>query len=286
MTNTARLVDDAGGTILTLGDESLGTTLRTLDLGFPTVREQMTPLSGQDGELDNTQLLGSRGITAEVAFQDTATAGAALDTLRGLMHPGRRYWLRVLMDGWSAERMVRVRGASFAAPTAALPWTGQLGWKAASPMWLDSALSQVTLNPSAQPGGGMSFPMSFPMSFQPGYVPGASILQVGGTVPALPVIDMYGPFSGALFRVVDTGLQLSFPTFTLAAGDYLHVDMQAKTITLNNDLSQSRLNRLDFSNSSGWPGLALPPGSPQVVFSPQSSSGGCQAVLSWRNSWL
>jgi hypothetical protein len=96
-------------------------------------------------------------------------------------------------------------------------------------------------------------------------------------------VDIYGPCSGPLFRVVNTGATLSFSSLSLAAGDYLHIDTAARTITLNNDPSQSRYDALDMATSQ-WP--SLPPGSPQVVFSPASSSAGCVAVVSWRSTWL
>jgi hypothetical protein len=280
--NTARLVDDAGNTIVTLGNDALGTNLKSVNLGFPSFREATTPLSGQDGEYDVTQLVGSRAVTAEVEFTDTVSASVGIDLLGGLLHPGRRYWLYVQMDGWARERMIRVRGASFTPNTTSIPWGAQLGWKAPAPLLLDTTLSSQTLSPTAQPGGGMTFPMTFPMTFAPGLVPGAAILSVGGTVNASPVVDIYGPCTSPLFRVVDTGRTMSFTGLTVNQGDYLHIDVQARTINLNSDPNQSQYDRLDMATSQ-WP--TLPPGSPQVVFSPASSSAGCAAVVSWRNSW-
>lgn len=275
-------MDDSGNTLLTLDDSpDVGLILTSVDLGYATVRESMTPLSGQDGELDLTQYTGGRAITAEVGFPVTAT-GPLIDTVRGLMHPGRRMWLQVQMDDWTAERRIKVRGASLTAPTGPLPWTAQLGWKAASGTLEDVALSTTTLLPVGGASGGMTFPMTFPLAFQPGLVPGASVLSVSGTVGAPPTIDIYGPCSGPLFRVVDTGIEMSFPSLTINAGDFVHIDVAARTITVNNDPSQSRYSYLDFA-ASAWP--LLPPGSPQVVFSPASSSAGCEAVVSWRSQW-
>jgi hypothetical protein len=279
---SASLVDDSGNTLLTMDRDTSGLVLNAIDLGYPTVREATTALAGQDGELDLTQFTGGRAITAEVTLPVTGV-GPLMDTVRGLMHPGRRMWLHVHRDDWGADRMIRVRGASLTAPNGSLPLKAQLGWKAPGATFQDTALSSVALLPVGNSGGGgMSFPMSFPETFQPGLVPGASILTVNGNVNAPPVIDIYGPCSGPLFRVVDTGVQMSFSTLTVNAGDYLHIDVAARSITINGDPSQSRYSYLDFS-ASGWP--TLPPGSPEVVFSPASSSAGCEAVLSWRSQW-
>lgn len=282
MTRSARLVDDSGATLFVLDSDTLpgSYVLTALDLGFPTAREATSPLSGQDGELDVTQYVGGRAITGEVAL---VTDDGSIDTLRGLMHPGRRMWLHVQKDAWSQERRIRVRGAGVTAPMGPPPWTAQLSWKAPGATFQDVTATSVTLNPAAQPGGGIALPQAFPFAFQPGLVPGASNLTVNGTANASPTIDIYGPCSDPLFRVVSTGAQLSFTGLSIQAGSYLHIDTAARTITLNNDPAQSQYNRLDFGTSS-WP--VLPPGTPQVVFSPTSSSAGCVAVVSWSSQWL
>lgn len=289
MTRSASLVDDSGNVLLSLdADGADGTTaplvLTALDLGYPSVRENSAPLSGMSGELDVTQYMGGRAITAEIGFRTPSSSiGSLQDTIRGLMHPGRRYWLYAQMDGWPAPRMIRVRGAAVTMPAGALPWTGQLGWKAALPTFQDVTASTQTLAPQASTGGGMSFPVTLPMSFAPGLVPGAAVITVSGNANVRPTIDVYGPCTGPLVRVVDTGAQMSFSGLSVAAGSYLHIDCQARTITLNNDPSQSVYNFLDFSTSQ-W--LWLPPGSPQVVFSPASASSPCVAVFTWRSQWL
>lgn len=278
---SAQLVDDAGTVLLNMDRDMTGLILNTIDLGYPTVREATSNLSGQDGELDVTQFTGGRAITAEVTLP-VSGIGPLMDTVRGLMHPGRRMWLYVWRDDWGVSRRIRVRGASLSAPSGSLPRKAQLGWKAPGPTFQDVTATSVTLNPANQPGGGMSFPVTLPMSFASGLVPGASLLTVNGNVNAAPTIDIYGPCSGPLFRVVDTGAQLSFSGLTIAAGDYLHIDVAARTITLDSDPNQPMYSTLDFATSS-WP--TLPPGNPQVVFSPASESPGCVAVVSWRSQW-
>lgn len=281
---SASLVDDAGNTLLTMDRSTAGLVLNEIDLGYPTPREAATVLSGQDGDNDVTLYSGSRAITAVVTLPPSGV-GSLMDTVNGLMHPGRRYWLYVWRDDWAAFRMIRVRGASKAMRSGRLPLTAQLGWKSVGPgaALQDVTATSVKLFPAAQPGGGMSLPAAFPVAFQPGLVPGASILTVNGTAPAPPVIDMYGPCTGPLFRVVATGLQVSMPSLSIAQGDFVRVDVAARTVLLNNNASQSLLNAVDYSSSS-WP--LLPQGSPQVVFSPASSGAGCQAVVTWRSQWL
>lgn len=281
---TARLVDANGNQLLSLngnGITDFSPMLRSIDLGYASPRDVVTPSAAMDGDDDLTTNTASRGITAEVMIPVEGLAIA--DTIRALMHPGRRMWLYVQMPDWATERRVMVRGASLTLPQGPAPWMAQLGWKAPKPNLQDVTPTTVTLNPVGQAGGGMTLPAAFPVTFQPGLVPGAAVLTVLGTANAYPVFDIYGPCSGPLIRVVDTGAQLSFSGLSVNAGDYLHIDCAARTITLNNDPAQSQYNRLDFATSS-WP--TLPPGSPQVVFSPASSSGGCVANVTWASQWL
>ena len=282
MTVTLRIVDDTGTEQLSMGPfASYTLLLNTLDLGYPAVREVSMSSSGMDGEDDVTTYTGSRAVVAEVTLPETGV-GSVMDTIRGLMHPGRRYWLYVGRDDWSAERMVRVRAATLSMKSDRLPLTAQLGWKAPKPNLQSTTVSSVTLAPQYQSGGGFSGPFSGPFYGNPGLVPGSSVVTVGGTIDAYPVLDIYGPCDSPLFRVVDTGQQMSFPGLSIAAGDYLHVDVAARSITLNNDPAQPRYDRLDFVTAS-WP--TLPPGSPEVVFSATGTGPSTAAVVSWRNQW-
>ncbi len=279
---SARLVDDGGETLLSMGMGYADVALSQIDLGFPDARESSTPLSGQDGAWDTTSLVGGRGITAEVTVHEPGTVGASQDVLRALMHPRRRMWLYVSRDDWAADRRIRVRGASLATANGRFPITAQLAWRAATPTLEDVTATSVTLNPVADSGGGLSLPTVFPLAFAPGLVPGATIVSVGGTADASPTVDVYGPCTDPLIRVVGSG-ELSFTGLTVRAGDYLHIDVADRSITLNNDAAQSQYHRLNFGAST-WP--TLPPGSAQVVFSPASAEAGCVAVVSWRSQWM
>jgi hypothetical protein len=235
-----------------------------------------------DGEDDVTTYTGSRAVVAEVTLPATGV-GAVMDTIRGLMHPGRRYWLYVGRDDWPAERMVRVRAATLSMKSDRQPLTAQLGWKAPKPNLMDTTVSSVTLSPLASSSGGFMGPFTGPFSGAAGLVPGASLVTVKGTAPAYPTVDIYGPCDAPVFRVVDTGQQMSFPGLSIAQGDYLHIDVAARSILLNNDPASPRYDRLDFTTAS-WP--TLPPGTVQVAFSVNSSSSTTQAVVSWFNQYL
>lgn len=256
--------------------------LNNVDLGYPNVRSNSAPVSGGHGVTDTTQWFADRAITAEMTLPQGDLADAADDTLRAVMGLGR-YYLYVQRPAWTAERRVLVRGSTYTCPPG-VSRQAQAGWIAPAGLLEDADLSFATLNPQASAQGGFTVPMSVPLIISGGLVSGATLIDVLGTAAAPPIIDIYGPCSDPLFRCVDTGKQMVFTGLSIADGDFLHVDMEARTVTLNNDPSQSRYSRIDLANSQ-W--FTLPTGNGvQVIFSPNTPSGNCQAVLSWRSRWL
>jgi hypothetical protein len=277
---TLRVVRSDGAEVLALAADPDTFVLNNLDLGYPTVRAATEVLPGADGEIDTTAFFGGRAVTAEVTVGRRDPDGL-VDRLAGVMHPGARHWLYIGCGGWAGERRILGRAASFS-PPGGVQRRAQLGFHCPSGLLEDAVEQSVTLAPQGSPAGGMAFPVSAPMAFDPGLVPGAALIDVGGSVPVPPVIDVYGPCSDPLVRVVDTGAQVILRG-DIAEGDFVRIDVAARTILRNNDPNYSLYGRLDFAASS-WP--VLPVGQVQVVFSPQSSSGACQAVVRWANRWL
>ncbi len=278
--NTLRVVRPDGLEVLNLSIDG-SYILRALDLGFPDVRDSAEAIPGMDGEVDTTAHVGARAITAEVSVSQVG-AGPLIDKLAGVMHPGARYWLYVGRADWPGERRILARGASFSCPPSNLR-TAQMGFRCPSGLLEDAAEQSVTLAPQGSAVGGTTFPREFPFAFDPGLVPGAAVVDVGGTVSVPPAIDIYGPCTDPLVRVVTTGAQMILRG-DIAAGDFVRINTAARTILRNNDPNYSVYGQLDFAAST-W--LTLPAGeNVQVVFSPASSSGGCQAVLRWASRWL
>lgn len=285
LSSTVRLVDPKTGTeLVSYGSWTAGGVLKSIDLGFPAVRESKSNRSGAHGTVDSTRFFGDRAITAEVWMPQPPNTDSAVDQLAGFMNPASRLWLYVQRPNWPQERRTLVRGAAFACPPGVMR-VAQAGWVSSSGLFEDAAVQSVTLVPSGTATGGRSYPLVEPRSYVSGLVTGATLIALSGNAPSPPTIDIYGPCSDPMVRCVDTGEQIAFTGLSLAAGDFLRVDMAARTVFLNNDPSQSRYNRLDFAHSTWW---QLPAGDPsvQVVFSPFSPSPGCQAVLSWRNQWI
>jgi hypothetical protein len=283
---TLRIVDPASGTellnVYATSNQSL-ICLNSVDLGFPNVRSVQANISGAHGVTDTTRYFGDRAITAEMTLPQGPAADTALESLAPILDVSQRFYAYVQRPGWSGERRALVRVGTFTCPPG-VNRKAQIGWVAPAGLLEDSLLQSVVLNPQASASGGFAVPMQVPLVISGGLVAGASLVNVGGTAPAPPLIDIYGPCSDPLVRCVDTGEQLVFTGLSIADGDFLHIDVENRTILLNGDPSQSRYNRLDVANSSWW---SLPARSGvQVVFSPNTPSGNCQAVLAWRSRYI
>jgi hypothetical protein len=279
---TMRLVDISGNTLYS-ADSFSSAKLTSLDLGYPTIRAVTVPISGAHGQTDTTQWFGDRAITAELTMPERPWTDSAVDALAGLMDPSQRLWLYVQRPNWPSERRILIRPATFVCPPG-LVRKAQAGWIAPAGLLEAAAAVQVSLQPQQAGTGGVAIPLAIPMVLSAGLAPGAALVNVDGNTNVPPTIDIYGPCSDPLVRCVTTGRQVSFAGFSIAAGDYLHVDMAARTVTLNGDPSQSRYNRRDLSTSSWW---SLPAGTGvQVAFSATGPSAPCQAVVSWRPRFI
>lgn len=280
--NTLRVVSPSGVEALNLAIDPDTFILTKLDPGFPTVRAVGGSLPEQDGESDTSAHVGARAVTADVVLAQVNT-GPLIDQLSAVMHPGSRWWLYLGRTDWPAERRILARAATFTCPPGTLR-IAQLGFHCAKGLLEDAAPWSQSLNPVGGATGGFTFPVVFPLTFDSGAVPGSTTVVTAGTAPSPVHWRLYGPFSDPIVRRVDTGEQLSFPGLSVAAGDYLAIDTDARTVLLNDDLSQSRYNRLDFASASWW---RLPAsGSTPVVFSATGASAGAVGVLTVRNRYL
>lgn len=282
---TMRLVDPVTDTELFSVGAFTSTRLYNLELGTPDRRASATSIAGARGTWDTTRFSGARTVTAQMALPQGPAVEDAYDVLSGLCNnPGLRMWLYYKRPGWLTERRILVRGDGVVSTPAAdrraqASFVAPLGVSEAA-----DALAPI-LVPTATAGGGFTFPMTFPVTFDSGLAPGAAVLTVAGNVPCAPVVDIYGPCANPLVRVVSTGDFISFPDLSIADGDFLRVDMQNRQAYLNGDPAQTRYSYFGFEDGASW--WTLPTGAAvQVVFSADSVFGACQAVVTYRPTWI
>lgn len=272
---SARLVDTDGNQLLSFADSGL--MLTNVDMGFPEVRDSATNRAGRDGVDDNTQYTGKRPVVVE-AFLPTAAAFTLRDRLAGLMHPKNRHYLYLTNGEWDTERRILVRPKTFTCPMTR-PVTAQLGWSAPLGLFEDAATSQLVLAALGSAEAGLALPVALPAAFPAGFLPGSSAITVGGSAPVFLTVDIYGPCTNPKLFCLTTQQTLRF-NLTLAAGDYLHVDMANSKAYLNGDPTQSRYGQLDFTVSSWW--QLQPAATSQIGFYPDTAGANSQAVVTWR----
>ncbi|MFC5187138.1 phage tail family protein [Actinomadura harenae] len=285
MLTSVRLVDGARQMIL-LPRQAQGVRLQNLSTPAPTVREVSEPRVDDDGDRDTTRLIGARAVSIELLV--TQSLRALQDELTYYLDPGRRPYLVVGDDEWSAERRLRLRADQFDVPITVDMPRGmakvQAQWKAPDGVWEAAELmtAQVPADIPAQVG--ITFPIKFPLSWPATQSSGALQVANPGKRAVHFVARLYGPCSGPRLINADTGQAMVFkPGLTLGPGEYIEVSTRARSAYLLGDRSLSRLSSYDYASSAWW---QLSDGTTQVRYAPLSASAGAVSVIDFRPSWL
>lgn len=126
-----------------------------------------------------------------------------------------------------------------------------------------------------QTTGGLRFPLRFPIRFTGSSDSGEATLLNAGNRPSLPLIQINGPVTDPILTNVTTGQWIKY-TGTLAAGEFLVIDMATQAAALNGTVDYSGNITGDF-----W---ALVPGENAVAF----RAGGMTAanvLIQWRDAY-
>jgi hypothetical protein len=257
-----------GQTVL-LEDATNGYFCTQLDLGYPTVREVVSNQPDQDGIDDRTQYMGSRVVTANITA--VAGAGARIDEIASsfapFMAPNARPVLHYALDRPGlAERTLTLRGSGYSWPIAG-PYQRdiQLQWVAADPVAYDPTVKTATATSVT-----------------------VTHIVPAGDLPVRPLFRITGPTTGpAVILTPSSGpvWMLAFlATFSVAAGHYIDIDTQARTVLLDGDPAQPRLSSLDWTVSSWqW----IPTGmSTAMALTGSGTTGATQVTATWQDGYL
>jgi uncharacterized membrane protein len=288
MTNTLRLVDD-DSSVLWLrtatpqaGDPFIANA-HTLPSAPARVSQQ--PRAGRSGVTDGTQF--HDGAVFQVALKVFDAGGFTrhqhVDHLRQTLRPDRRPYLYIQRDGWLEERRAAVRG-SLASPIdqashARLEVSLQLELA-------DGVLEAVTESSDsmypASGTGGRTYPKGYPWAYVPGNTGATKIINLGGGeygVTATPLLmRLYGACTEPVISLQTTGEVFELDGVTLAVGQYLEIDMDAKTVYLNGDPALSYYNKVNFLTSTWW---QLQPGDNDLAIGAATLDTSCRLDLFW-----
>jgi hypothetical protein len=128
--------------------------------------------------------------------------------------------------------------------------------------------------------GGLSVPFTVPFSIASMVVSGRCVLTNPGNATGPVTLRIDGPVVGPQIVHVGSGLALTFASsLSLAAGEWLEVDMEAQTALAN---GQAAASRNQFITQRGWSGFS--PAGNEWDFSAVSGTGQLTvtAVPTWQ----
>lgn len=127
--------------------------------------------------------------------------------------------------------------------------------------------------------GGRTYAKTFPVAYGGG-TSGVVTLVNAGNFPVWPVVRFYGGPSGSSnpsIENITAGKTLTYAA-AIAAGDYVEIDMDARTVLLNGTATR----RANLAVGSKW--WALDPGASSVRYA--GSGAGSYATVTYRSAWL
>lgn len=283
---TLRLEDAQLGSLQI--DNASGYILQTYNLGWPSVREVMQNKTDANGARDRTVLHGPRAFSVAVQLnsESSGVASAVLrDRLAAFAHPARRPVAYLQEAGDSRERLLRLRGTTVAVPMMHPLFNAMtVSWIVPSGVIESAARSTFRVNAADLTGAdGITFPITFPISWPTAIASGSGTLTTVGNADTPPVLRIYGPCTDPVVVHVEQEKQLAFTGLTIAAGQFLEVDVDRRTVLYQGNTNDPRYDTLDFSVSEWW---QLLPGQQTIRFLPATSSPPSLVELEWADMWL
>lgn len=250
-------------------------TVRELDLwAAPEVRTADSPRVQAHGTLSGQEWLGERRVVARL-YVDTAGDRQSLTAAWRPSDDGEVVPLVWMEDD---GELYRVHGKPRLADVRVEPgMPAECRFVCTDPRIYANTASVVSTGLSTT-SGGLTFAATAPFVF--GSAGSSSVMECvnAGTFPTSWVATFTGPLVAPGLVELSTGRTVSFPGVTLAAGESLVVDADARTVMLNG--TASRYSWL--SSFSRW--FDLQPGSTSVQLTGASGAGAVE--LSWRSAWI
>jgi hypothetical protein len=208
-------------------------------IGVTPPRQVVRPRPSAHGFINDTRntegrlivlegrLLGEQSAT-DMFSEFYAVAGAMLETL----DYGEALLKWTIDGGPSMQAMVKLHG-ELEPPVEVGPnilaYQAQL--LAQDPRAYSQTESSTTGAPLASAPGGWTFPRTLSITFSSSTAGGASVENLGNR-PTPPIFRVYGQVVNPQILLVGTDYRIAL-TGTISAGDYLEVDVQNRSITVN-----------------------------------------------------
>ena len=287
---------------LTLGDLSMaleedGSHYCTeLNLGYPSIRDNMNNKPDQSGVDDRTAYFAERVISANITAQGEQPIDAVAASFAPFMDVGARPTLHYVLDRGpvSPERTFTVRASGYAWPIVGSSKHRdiQLQWVAAEPTALDPTLHTATAWAGSTSGeGGRVYNLTFNRTYGAGggSLPTSAILSSPGDVIVWPVLRIYGPISEPLVQFAyDDAPPAAIhfvPPFDIDTGHYVEIVTADKTAFREGDRAQPVLGSIDWLTTI-WPYIPARGAEATMTLSGESTTGTTQVQASWQDRYL
>lgn len=268
---------------LTFGSSTDIDVIRVAGLGGPAIASNDATRPQVDGLFPGVDLARGRTISFELEplAADDAALDALLASIRKATNPRRTGELPLTMQlqGQTPRRInCRCRRRE-------IPWdltylyrvpTVFLDFFATDPRIYDDTASNGSTAITV-PGTGLAFNATPPFSFGGATSGGQIPVSNAGDFAAPWTATITGPVTDPRLDLLSTGQRLSL-VGTVASGDTLTLDSQARSIILNGTASRYSM----LQAGSQW--FDLPVGSDTVTFGATSGTGSLS--LTWRSAWM
>jgi hypothetical protein len=253
-------------------------------LATPSIRIGDTPRAGRHGVQAGADLLAGAEITFDVwvlTSSRTAAETAAAALLAAFAPSSADLPLAVTMSGSPDDYILygRPRGAE-------CRFDGKFNGGclrvravfAATDPRRYSATEQTATTTLPTAVGGLDFAASAPFVFGSGGSGGSMSCPNDGTAATPWVATFSGPLVAPTLRLESTGDEIAFPGTTLASGETLVVDSDARTVLLDGTTSRYAWLR----QPAGWFDLAAGANTVELL----GASGAGSVALTWRSAWI
>lgn len=156
----------------------------------------------------------------------------------------------------------------------------QLPMVAADPRIYGTTLTTVSAEAGGAPNAGRTYAKAFDFSYGAALSVGQIFITNNGDAESPPIIKVYGPGVNPSLYNATTNETVSL-IYSLAAGEYLEIDLNARTVLLNG--VTNRYSAVDFASTHWW---MLQPDQNDIRLGYFSFEAGAKFEISYRDAWI
>lgn len=248
---------------------------------MPPVRARDLELADQHGSATLPDYVGTRTVVLTLGIRGDDHAGLEQlsEDVRQATPPAEAPQQLLVRDG-TRLFWAKPRRRALPEDSEALWRLGQavVQFECTDPREYEAAVRTASTALPTGGSGGMGYPITYPFGFGSGGVGGDLVLTNPGNVPAPLLVRIDGPVTNPTFAIDGRALQLQL---VLAAGDFLLIDTEARSVLLNGTASR----RGAVVAGSVWP--QVPPGTSTLQYRASSASDPAALLsVTYRGAWL